>query len=78
MPVDEEFYHRHRPLETRYGPAQTGPSLVPVQASLGRSGAGLNRSGPVGVGAAERPQETLYIFHQIYFKINYCYILEEI
>ena len=42
------------------------PDMVPVQASLGRSGAGLNRSVPVGgpvgagVGAAERPQETLY------------------
>ena len=27
---------RHRPLETRYGLTQTGPRLVPVQASWGR------------------------------------------
>ena len=43
--------HRQRPLETRYGPAQTGPRLVLVQASLGRYGAGLNRSVPVPVGS---------------------------
>ena len=40
--------NRHRPLETRYGPAQTGPRLVPVQASWGRSDAGPNRSVPAG------------------------------
>ena len=34
---------RHRPLESRYGLAHTGPRLVPVQASWGRSGTGLNR-----------------------------------
>ena len=44
--------HRHRPLETRNGPAQTGSRLVTVQASWGRSGAGLNRSVSVGAGAA--------------------------
>ena len=42
------YIDRHRPLETRFGPAQTGPRLVSVQASWGRSGAGLNRSVPVG------------------------------
>ena len=53
--------HRHRPLETRYGPVQSGPRLVPVQASWDRSGAGLGRLVPVslGPGAAERSQETL-------------------
>ena len=30
--------YRHRPLESRYGPAQTGPKNVPVQASFGRLG----------------------------------------
>ena len=45
---------RHRPLETRYGPAQTGPRLVPVQASWGRSGAGLNRSVPMPVSQRDR------------------------
>ena len=45
------YIDRHRPLETRYGPAQTGPRQVPVQASWGRSGAGLNRPVPVGSGA---------------------------
>ena len=44
------YIDRHRPLETRYGPAHTGPRLVPVQASWGRSGAGLNRSVPVWAG----------------------------
>ena len=41
------YIDRHIPLETRYGPAQNGPRLVPVQASWGRSGAGLYRSVPV-------------------------------
>ena len=44
------YIDRHRPLETRYGPAHTGPRLVLVQASWGRSGAGLNRLVPVGAG----------------------------
>ena len=30
--------HRHRLLETRYEPTQTGPRLVPVQASKDRCG----------------------------------------
>ena len=38
---------RHRPLETRYVPAQTGPRLVLVQASKSRPGARLNRFVPV-------------------------------
>ena len=53
--------HRYRPLESWYGPAQTGPRLVPVQTCKGRSGAGFNRWGlPVGPGTTERSQETLY------------------
>ena len=41
-----DFRHR-RPLETRYGPAHTGPRLVPVQASYGGSDTSLNQSVPV-------------------------------
>ena len=43
IPVNDEFKQRHIRLESRYGPAHTGPRLVPVQVSWDRSGAGRKK-----------------------------------
>ena len=58
--------HRHRPLESLYGPAIDWCRSKQVRT-------GPDRSGPLGADAAERSQETLYNIKNIETKrmLNY-------